>query len=416
MKYLFLSFGLILVSLCAVGQQAPGSPYTYFGVGDINNKGLSQQLITGGTGIASRSGFSINNLNPASYSSIGYPFNFLNEFGTSLSFAQRDDGDDTGFQLGLEFPYLAMAFKTGNKSGASFGLRQYSNVDYFIFGRGDFNGIPGTYNILYEGSGGLNEAYFGYGRNISNRLSLGAHFSYIFGSINNSQQINSFDRNFNLKIEDQNYLTTVKLDLGIQYSIPLNKSILTLGATYDLKSDLSSSRELTITETAPGTTTSIDSVARESIDSEDYLLPHGFGLGVNYNHRNKYQINMDFQTDFWSESSLSGDDYALRDSRRFSLGFEKLPNYKSETYFSRVSYGFGFFAEQTYLLLGNEGLNNAGFTGGLSMPLGGRGIFRIVGERATRGNGLSDFFSESYTKLTFSLIFMDFWFQQRRFN
>ncbi|MEM8568096.1 MAG: hypothetical protein AAGF85_16660, partial [Bacteroidota bacterium] len=160
MKYLFLSFGIFLLYFCAVGQQAPGSPYTYFGVGDINNKGLSQQLITGGTGIASRSGFSINNLNPASYSSIGYPFNFLNEFGTSLSFAQRDDGDDTGFQLGLEFPYLAMAFKTGNKSGASFGLRQYSNVDYFIFGRGDFNGIPGTYNILYEGSGGLNEAYF----------------------------------------------------------------------------------------------------------------------------------------------------------------------------------------------------------------------------------------------------------------
>ncbi|MEM1405997.1 MAG: hypothetical protein AAGG59_04435, partial [Bacteroidota bacterium] len=52
-------FGLL--SGLVQAQQAPGSPYTYFGVGDINNKGLSQQLITGGTGMASRSGYTINN-------------------------------------------------------------------------------------------------------------------------------------------------------------------------------------------------------------------------------------------------------------------------------------------------------------------------------------------------------------------
>ncbi|MEO0555833.1 MAG: hypothetical protein AAF149_21690 [Bacteroidota bacterium] len=416
MRYSLLVMFLGFLSNLGQAQQAPGSPYTYFGVGDINNKGLSQQLITGGTGIANRSGYTINNLNPASYSAIGYPYSFLSEFGLSLSFAQRDDGDDSGFQLGLDFPYLAMAFKTGDRSGASFGLRQYSNVEYFIFGRDDFNGIPGTYNILYEGLGGLNEAYFGYGRNISSRLSVGAHFSYIFGSINNNQQINSFDRNFNLQIEDQNYLNTVKLDLGFQYMIPMNRSNLTIGATYDLKSDLSSSRELFITETAPGTSISVDSIALETIDSDEYLLPHAFGIGFNLNHRDKIQINMDFKTHLWSESSLSGDDYELRDSRRLSLGFEKLPNYKNETYFSRVSYGFGFFGEQSYLLLDGEGLDNAGFTAGLSLPLGSSGVFRIIGERASRGNGLTEFFSESYTKLTLSLTFIDFWFRKRKYN
>ena len=147
MKHFLFSISLVLIPCIVQAQQAPGSPYTYFGLGDLNNKGLSQQLITGGTGIASRSGFAINNLNPASYSAVGYPYTFLSEFGFSLSFAQRDDGDDSGFQLGLDFPFLAMAFKTGIKSGASIGVRQYSNVDYFIFGRDDFNGVPGTYNI-----------------------------------------------------------------------------------------------------------------------------------------------------------------------------------------------------------------------------------------------------------------------------
>ena len=407
---------ITLVSPLARAQNSPGSPYTYFGIGDIYNKGLGHQLISGGTGIADRNGTAINNLNPASYSSIGYPYTFLNEFGLSISTATREDGSNTGRQFELDFPYLAMAFKTGERSGASFGLRRFSHVNYDIFGSDEFNGIPGSYQVRYEGSGGLSEFYFGYGRKLSERLSVGAHFSYVFGSLQNDQFVRSADINYNVSIEDTNFLSSLSVDLGLQYTVPIGKSALTLGATYDSRDNLGSSRDLRIAETQPGTTVPIDEITTIDIEEEDdYILPHSFGFGLSWNRNNKFKLSLDLQTQLWSESSLSGDDFSLRDSRRGALGFEKLPNYKSESYWGFVSYGFGFYTEQSYLVLDEEGLNSAGATFGVGLPIGNKGMLRIIGERAFRGQQLSDFFSENYTQLTFSITFMDLWFSQRKF-
>ncbi len=416
MNRLLFSILILSITSTVTAQNSPGSPYTYFGIGDIYNKGLGHQLITGGTGIADRNGSVINNLNPASYSSMGYPFTFLNEFGLSISTATRQDGDDTGRQIELDFPYLTMAFKTGEKSGASFGLRKFSNVNYDIFGFSEFNGIPGRYQVRYEGSGGLNEFYFGYGRNFGERLSIGTHLSYIFGSIQNDQFVSSADINYNVSIEDANFLRTLSIDVGAQYVLPINKSSLTFGLTYDSKDNLSSTRELLIAETQPGSTLPIEEIATVDLEEEDYILPHAVGFGLSWNRNNKFKLSVDAHTQLWSESTLEGTDYSLRDSRRVSLGFEKLPNYKSDSYWGYISWGFGLYTEQSYLVLDDEGLNNAGATLGVALPVGNKGMFRLVGERAFRGQQLSDFFSESYTKLTLSVTFMDLWFTKRKYH
>ncbi|TRX59115.1 hypothetical protein FNH22_11365 [Fulvivirga sp. M361] len=405
------------VGFAAYGQNSPGSPYTYFGIGDIYHKGFGHHLMKGGTGIADRNGYTINNLNPASYSSMGYPYTFINEFGLSVATATRDDGSNQGRQMEMDFPYLTMAFKTGEKSGGSFGLRKFSSVNYDILGFEDFNGIPGRYQVRYEGSGGLNEVYFGYGRTIGKRFSVGAHFSYIFGSLQNHQLVNSDEVNFNVSIEDNNHLTTLSVDIGAQYILPIKKSSLTFGLTYDPGNDLKSSHELEILETEPGSNIPIDVLSSELLEEEeDYILPHTLGFGVSWNKNNKFSISLDAQTQFWSASSLDGNNFSLRDSRRVALGFEKLPNYRSEHYVGLISWGFGAYAEQSYLVLDNEGLNNAGVTLGCSLPLGNRGMVRFIGERAARGQSLSDFFNESYTKFTINITFMDLWFAQRKFN
>lgn|GEM_PF-3922054 len=407
---------VVFLSHFTNAQNVPNSPYSYFGIGDIYNKGMGAQLMKGGTGIADRDPYGINNLNPASYSSIGMPFTFLNEFGFSLALSNRNDGDEEGTQIDLDFPYIAVAFEMDENLGASIGLRKFSNVDYGIFGESDFNGIPGQYRIRYEGAGGLNEVYFGIGQLVGERLSLGIHASYIFGSIDNTQQVNSTDIDYNVLIEDSNFLRTLSYDVGIQYMQPINNSLLTIGVTYNSKDDLLSSRDLLIAEmpSAPGFAN--DTLAVEALESDDYILPHSFGFGLSWNKNNKYKVSFDLQTHLWSASSLSGNDFRLRDSQRISLGFEKLPNYNAKSYLGYMRWGFGAFAERSYLVIDNEGMNNLGATIGISLPTGNRGMLRFIGEHAIRGQEINSFFTERYTKLTVNLTFLDIWFQRRRIN
>lgn len=415
-KGFFFSLLLLGSEATLYAQNSPGSPYTYFGVGDIYTKGSGHHLLKGGTGIADRSEFTINNLNPASYSSIGNRFTFLHEFGVSLATATRNDGDNEGRQIALDFPYFMMAFKTGKKSGASVGLRKYSNVNYNIFGTGQFSGISGEYRVRYEGSGGLNEVYFGYGQTLGERLSVGVHASYIFGNIENNQQINSTDINYSISITDENYLRTFNWDVGVQYVLPIKKSSLTFGATYDIENDLLSERDLLISEANPQAGGLPDTLALEVLENEEYMLPHTFGFGMSWNRNNRFKLNADVQTQLWSSSTVEGRDYSLRDSRRASLGFEKLPNYQAKSYLGYITWGFGLYAEQSYLVLDGEGLNNSGFTAGFGLPIGNKGMLRFILERATRGQQLDDFFDESYTKLTMNITFMDLWFVRRQFD
>ena len=370
----------------------------------------------GGTGIADRSQFAINNLNPASYSSISNRFTYLHEFGVSVATATRTDGDDEGRQITLDFPCLMMAFKTGDQSGGTVGLRKYSNVDYTILGTGQFSGTSGEYRVRYDGTGGLNEVYFGYGQNLGKRLSVGMHAAYIFGNIKNDQRINSSDINYSIGITDEHYLRAFNLDIGAQYTLPLGQSRVTVGATYDPQNKLSSYRDLLIAETEPLGSTPLDTLALEEVETEEYLLPHTLGFGVSWNRNERFALSADVQTQLWSASALEGEDYHLRDSRRGSIGFEKLPNYRAKRYTGYVRWSLGLYYEQSYLVLDDEGLNNSGVTVGMGFPLGNKAMLRLIAERSARGQQLDDFFNENYTKVTINLTFMDLWFSRRKLD
>ncbi|MDW7692417.1 hypothetical protein R9C00_13225 [Flammeovirgaceae bacterium SG7u.111] len=415
-KYFFIIL-MLIPSTLVLAQNTPSSPYTYFGIGDIYQKGFGHNAMKGGTGIADRDPFSINNLNPASYSSIANsPFTFLNEFGLSAYMSTRNDGDENGVEYGMDFPYLAVAFKTGNSSGASIGLRKYSNVNYSILSESNFNGITGSYQTNYEGSGGLNEVYFGYGKSFGRNLSIGVHGSYIFGQIENTQTIQSSTVNYSMLVEDKNFLRTLNYDLGIQYTVPIKSSSITIGATYAPSTDVTGSRDILIADTRSGIGNDQDTIAYEPLEDRSYILPHSYGLGIAWDYKSKFKVNVDYKTQLWGESDLSGKDYELRDSRRLAFGFEKLPNYKGNRYDQFVSWAIGAYAEESYLEISDEGLNSVGVTLGCSLPIGNKGMLRLVAERGTRGQGLENFFTESYNKLTIDITYMDRWFSKRRID
>ena len=105
------------------------SPYSRYGIGELNGKGLVESFGMGGTSIALQNDttpiFFINTGNPASYSTnrlttaeLGVNFNSLQ--------LQNSTTKNTVHDAGLG--YLTMAFPIKRWWGASIGLTPYSSV------------------------------------------------------------------------------------------------------------------------------------------------------------------------------------------------------------------------------------------------------------------------------------------------
>ena len=70
MNRIFKIISLLLFSFSLVAQNESNSPYSRFGLGDIQNFSTANQSAMGGTGIAIYDPLLINLNNPASYSSV----------------------------------------------------------------------------------------------------------------------------------------------------------------------------------------------------------------------------------------------------------------------------------------------------------------------------------------------------------
>src|ERR1035437_10356400 len=82
-KLLLLVLASIIFAQFTNSQNNTNSPYTRFGYGDISDNNNGEQRAMGGVAIGSRSPFSINTVNPASYSSVD-SLTFMFDIGTSV--------------------------------------------------------------------------------------------------------------------------------------------------------------------------------------------------------------------------------------------------------------------------------------------------------------------------------------------
>jgi hypothetical protein len=144
-----------------VSAQVTSSPYSRYGVGDIGGKGFAQGFAMGGTYIALSSDtvpmFFINSGNPASYSSLRLT---SAELGVNYTRNQLESSSEKKSLNSASLGYISLAFPFRRWWGSSIGLVPFSSVGYNVSDEKDFNNV-GTVKYLYEGSGGINQVYFG---------------------------------------------------------------------------------------------------------------------------------------------------------------------------------------------------------------------------------------------------------------
>ena len=425
---------IMLVGLlvgCCLGAQAQAdvdSPYSLFGLGQVNNRSMNVRLKgMGGVANAMFGGGIINTQNPATYAKID-SLAFL--FDASFYFKASTFSTSTISEKAsnASFDYVSMAFGVTSWWKMAFGVQPFSTAGYNIQVESNKPDIGHT-TTRFKGSGGLNQAFWGNAFKIGKHFALGANAYYVFG---NSQAETS------LYFPDSTYFVGTRhsvdvmvrsfmFDYGVLFNANVGDNLqLGIGLTYKQKINLRGEQKILIRSFEEDMDTEIEYL----IDTVAYVvnktratMPHGLGIGVSLQKGNDWAVGADFNWMQWSKFARQGWTEELQDSWSASVGAEFTPKHTSISgYFSRVTYRFGGFYEHGFInLLGNDGknhsINKVGITAGLSLPLP-KTLSKVnmaleVGQYGTREGGL---IQERYAKVNVGISVFEHWFMKRKYK
>jgi hypothetical protein len=421
-----LCFTSLLIGGGNAFAQLSKSPYTVQGIGDIQGMGLISNESMGGVGISLGRPFFINNINPALL-----PLNSVTTFEIAALGERRDLSRDTLSQsnTSIDFGYLAFSFPLiRGKSSFSVGLKPYSIVDYSILSRQSINGSTSSANVSLLGTGGINQAYIATGAKLSKNLYLGARAGYFFGSIIDETTIEPFviqepDTVVISSFKSNYYRRTSYSDMGLGfgmvYSFTIRKDAsFSLGATYDLQTDLSTKRLETLEQ--KGINDNLTHTDTLSYNENSFVnLPARYGVGISFNNGLKWAAAADLTMQDWSQfRNYKGETDDLKNSYKVAVGLEFIPDLTSVTsYFKRSLYRTGFYYQTTPFSKNNTQIKEIGINFGTGFPISDGSLLNVMFGFGQRGFGGENLIKENIYKVSLGITFNDSgWFYRRKYN
>ena len=413
-KKIFAAIAIVAVTVSAQAQN-PMSPYSKYGYGILNDNATSAQRAMGGVGYAMSSGRQINAMNPASYAAID-SLTFLFDMGLTTTALWSKEGNTSGKDFGGGLDYITMQFPITKYLGGSIGLVPLSSVGY-SFGSKVDNGTS-----LRQGSGGLNQLYFGLGVCPFTGLTLGANIGYLFGTtINDSYVTTSAGSTtlFERVIEVRDY----RLQFGIQYALPINgRDKLTAGVTYTPGKTLLGhtwGRKYDVNADTDGSGAAVpDTVGYTSLKGK-YSLPETWGIGLNYVWNEKLMVEADFTYQPWKNADFDlnkefNESTEFNNRWKFALGAQLTPRARGN-YAQRVNYRLGGFYSNDYIKVRGNNVREYGLTMGFGLPApGSKTVINIGFEWRHRQANPMPLIKENYLSVTLGVNFNELWFYQSK--
>lgn len=401
------------------------TPYSVFGVGDINRPGTAFNKAMGGIGIGLRENRLINILNPAAISERD-TLSFMLDFGVNQSnMYNKGVGGQTSAYNTFNMHHLIMSFPIYDKSAFAIGVMPYSSVGYkFEAFETDPSIITEMGDIRYQryGTGGINKAFLSASMVFLKNFSIGAEGIYYFGTIDRkSDVIFTTNQSYRSLNTGSDYVIgSFAGKLGLQYSNNLGDDLsLTAGATWQLGSKLSG--DLTRYAFATNAQGYRDTSYFHVAENTAMEIPAEYGLGFSLRKRDKWMVGIDYTRQDWSNVSFAptpGVSFTPSVSNSFKLGFEYIPNRYDIRYYSRrVTYRGGLYYENTYMKVEDKQINAMGLTFGATLPIlrfyNGVGFSVDMGQRGSLQNNLV---RERYVMFNLSFSLHDIWFVKYRYD
>ena len=420
----------IFSAFAASAQSTSSSPYSKFGLGDLQQQSLPQNMGMGGiaTGVRTLGAYNnINMLNPASYSAIGLTTIDIGAYAT-INKLSNSSATQTGADFRLN--HLAFAIPvTRGTSALSFGLLPYSDLGY------NFKQVTkidtNTVNSIYAGEGGLSKAYLGYGFNLFKHLNLGFNVGYIFGNLRQTSSVeipNYIYSSFNTGIEQSQSIKGLNYDYGLQYELSLSTtSKIVLGYSGSLKSTLTSSSKYISTQYQVDPTTGVADVARDTVSNRQgsntkIALPLVQNFGISYQKEGHYLIGADYSRGNWSQLTVGGVNQNLNNIESYHIGGQITPNINAlNSYLAVMDYRLGYQYSKTYVRTSATDINASVFTFGLGLPIRSQSrtaFYKVnfateIGQRGTLANNL---IKENFYNFRLSFLLNDRWFNKFKFD
>ena len=391
----FLLF--VLVSFSFFSQQLNTSPFSRYGIGEINTIQSAHYLGWSNSSVAFADSRYINISNPASYSQFVkhnplfdvsltgknsiYESNYNNEFKTS-----------SGNNFGLNNMFLGLPLT--KRWGMVIGIIPMSSIGYELTSESIID--TSIVTSKFTGDGSINKLLIGNGFNIVNkgdstRFSFGFNASYLFGTLNYmSSFIHSSPGSYNSRIHKRSTLSGWNFDGGLQFfksfkNSNKNRYFLRIGSCLSLGSDLSSNNDdyaYTFLYNYGVQEIAIDTI--ENIENQPGKLSiptkmsFGIGFGKNKNSQRSWDFSIQYSISDWSNFShiSNGNNESalpLGPSSTIAVGYRIIPNLdwsnNNKSIFSKSSYSFGYHHTKSAILIENIGLVNNGINFGVSIPL-----------------------------------------------
>ena len=420
-KYFLLGLINSVININVIAQSDLSTPYSRFGLGDIYAGSPSTMLKgKGGVANAMSSNCLLNPNNPASYASID-SLSLLFDAGFYIKTASFSTNKQSASGSNASFDYTSIGLSATKRWKVGLGIMPYANREYNVITE---HNNPGSYNVAFQGEGGLNRVFLANGVKISKNLSVGVTASYIFGTLVDNTSIYYPDsasmingkRSIDMRVSD------FKLDYGLLYRIPINKYTVTVGLTYSQGSDISANRDIFIRSMFKG----FDNQVESPIDTLKYIenekvsfkIPHGFGAGISVDNGDGLVVAADFNWAGWEGFTMNGVNDSLQNAWNVAVGASYKPKSTSiSKYHKKITYRAGLHFDQTYYNIYGESINKYGLTFGMGLPVP-RSLtsFNVAFEVGTMGTIKNNLVKENYFNISVSMSINDRWFVKRRYQ
>ena len=413
---IYILFFLLITGEVSLAQQTTSSPYSRFGLGDLNSQFSSVFNSLGGGGYAINDSKIINPFSPASYSS--YQSNsFLFSTGINNETIDIQSLTDNQTVNNLSLSHILFGFPLTKKIGSSFGIIPFSSIGYSMQNRDDIFGA----DMLYDGDGGISKVYFGSSIELHQNLSVGANASYLFGGLNRRKRLVFDDETiFNSRSNSLINIKGIYYEFGAVFSkkIDDNNSQISISINTSNNTNVDAKRtNLVETFEYSGTNEIVKDTFVNSVEKGSMILPRYTNLGLAYS-LDKWLFVFDYSTQNWSDYELFEESDSLINSQRISGGLQYTPDISSvNQFYKRCHYRVGLALNTTPLQINNTQLEDKSISFGIGIPIKKNkstyDISLILGQRGTTSNNL---LKENYVKIGLSMSFEGIWFVKQKYN
>lgn len=404
--------------ICAMGlaqAQQMNSPYSIYGIGDIDHRVYGRSTGMGGTSLALRSSNYIINNNPASLSGLDRSVLVINATGTGRSSTYQGDPIDLENNKNQDFwvKGISIGVKLNNIWASNIGFSQFSNVNYKFTGSQFVEGSTTTYATAYEGDGGINEYYWANSFAAGRHFTAGVRASWLSGSVNQTETVYNDILQTTISTKQQDYFTNSRFQFGGLYTASLGKKKkwdIALGGKYIPSVRLGADRTLTVIQDG------VEIISDQYVKEDRFWLPTTYAAGLAFVHNKKTKLAVDYTYEDWNSLGVKGNGWRFVNSQKLSAGAEfsnivKKFNRPAEERFFQL----GGFINNSHLQVRNNRITEYGISAG--MGGGSRLLYSISAEYGVRGTTDMKLIKENYFQFTLTLSYREFLFSKgRKYN